>query len=105
MYAGFIPELKCKTESEWVTDLVQITNPLIRAQVASIIWWDYSPYKPDAPIWATVATMRDTWPIGANPNMDKVRVALVAVGYPDAVAKERCEAKRYDGRLDPARRK
>ena len=89
---------KKRTASQWMMRLVRIKDKQLRAKVAAIVWFDYAADVPKSrPIFTMSLDLR------REPFADKLKDALMMVGYPEGVAKRRsvspASAYVYPGRV------
>lgn len=71
--------------AEWVTLLETIEDEHIRGKVASIVWWDYTPKMPE------VLKVMELYGRVQFETAAQVFDGLRAVGYPERLARKRCQ--------------
>lgn len=81
-------KLRLRSPDEWRTALSAITNPVLRARVAGVVWWDYCEKSgwPDLRVFCPEYEKCRGVPVPQH----HIREGLLAVGYTIRTAEIRC---------------
>jgi hypothetical protein len=75
--------------AQWRERVETVVDPIVRAHVACIIWWDYFGGRIAAERWADLDDYKADYKETDNADMKAVAAALVALGFPAERAQAR----------------
>jgi hypothetical protein len=80
---------------QWRDAIDKIEDKDVRIQVACIVWWDFFSSKICGQDSTILDDLKDSWQLFVNPDPERVRLSLIALGYPEDRAQARSEGRGY----------
>ena len=77
---------KAVTPEEWKAAVDSVSDPLVRVQVACIVWWDFFSNRKATESWPHLDEYKAMWKVHHNADCNKVRKALFSIGYYKSMA-------------------
>lgn len=81
--------LNRRTPDEWRSAIDAIADPILRVQVACIVWWDYFAHREVTARWSQLDDYLKTWRPSWEINQPALEAELLCLGLHPQVARTR----------------